>query len=247
VLPPGPGSRPRGAGGRAGRLSTRDGGEASAAATPHCRTIAGGLDPLARRLARPALVHCRLPKENVHAHSGLILLALLFAPGLTPDVELKAGGEAIGSEESVRAQADGAATRPASCHVAFPGGEGTLKQEARYGKDGKLAGYTLDIDALDSSSSSKPVATATGYALSLTPRGGTAPLKSETVATSGVVVLLDNNFARSDLFTRTLKDRPGATTTVTALVRSDARSRRRWGRPTARRCWTASPRHARTR
>ena len=155
--------------------------------------------------------------------SGLVLLALLVAPpaGAADSYELKAGGAPIGTEEAVRAQGDDGATLAGTVRVAFPGGgEGTLKQDARYGKDGKLTGYTLDIDAPGQQFVLKVAASQAGYAVTLTPRGSTTPLKSESIATTGAVVLLDNNFASHlDLFTRTLKDLDaGGTRTITALV-----------------------------
>ena len=154
---------------------------------------------------------------------ALVLLALLAtAPARAADsYELKAGGERIGTEESVRTPGDEGTTLTGTVRVAFPGGgEGTLKQEARYAKDGKLAGYTLDIDAPGQQFVVKVVTSPAGYALTLNSRGSSTPLKSESIATTGPVVLLDNNFASHlDLFTRTLKDLDaGGTRTVTALV-----------------------------
>jgi alpha-beta hydrolase superfamily lysophospholipase len=154
---------------------------------------------------------------------ALVLLVLLAAaPARAADsYELKAGGERIGTEESTRTPGDDGMTLAGAVRVAFPGGgEGTLTQEARYAKDGKLSGYTLDIDAPGQQFVVKVVPSQAGYALTLTPRGSNTPLKSESVATTGPVVLLDNNFASHlDQFTRTLKDLgAGGTRAVTALV-----------------------------
>jgi alpha-beta hydrolase superfamily lysophospholipase len=155
--------------------------------------------------------------------NALAVVVLAFATSVhaadTYDLEVR--GESLGHEDAVRTPGEGGATLTSTVSLKFPGaGNGILKQDARFAKDGRPLAYTLDIDAPGQQYVIKGVPAEGGFALSITAKGNATPLKSEQVAASGDVFLLDNNLASHlDVLTRSLGGlAAGATKAITAIV-----------------------------
>jgi len=151
----------------------------------------------------------------------LLLAAATAAVPTTETFEMTLGGAPYATEEFQRVEAPDGIALTGTVSIQIPGrGSAVLKQDAKLARDGHPQTYALNVDAPGQAASLSAVASADGYALSVTPKGGSEPAQSRSVPTKGPVFLLDNNFASHlDVLTRALNDMaPGAERAITVVV-----------------------------
>ncbi len=152
----------------------------------------------------------------------LLLIAAPVGPAPSTEVfELTIGGVPSGTEEFHRAEGTEGIALTGKVSLKVPGGgEMVLSQESRLARDGHPVSYSLDIEAPGQQLTLRAVPSATGYALSITPKGATEPLQSRDVVVKPPIFLLDNNLASHlDSLTRGLRDlAAGEQRTVTVIV-----------------------------
>jgi len=139
--------------------------------------------------------------------TSLLLLAVAQSPA--PPAEtfgMTVGGAPLGTEEFRRTEGPDGVVLTGKVSLKIPGaGETVLSQDLKLARDGHPLSYSLQIDAPGQQVVLSATPTASGYALSVTPKGAAEPANSADVAGKAPVFLLDNNFASHlDAFTRSL-------------------------------------------
>jgi len=139
--------------------------------------------------------------------TSLLLLAVAQSPAPPAETfEMTVGGAPLGTEEFRRIEGPDGVVLTGKVSLKIPeAGDAVLSQELRLARDGHPVSYSLDIDAPGQQLVLRAAPTASGYALSFTPKGAAEPVKTADVAGKVPVFLLDNNFASHlDVFTRSL-------------------------------------------
>jgi len=154
--------------------------------------------------------------------ASLLLLAATQSP-VPPAAtfEMTVGGTPFGTEEFQRAEGPDGVVLTGKLSLKIPGaGDAVLSQDLKLAPDGHPLSYSLEVDAPGQQVVLGATPTATGYALSVTPKGLATPLNSAEVAGKAPVFLLDNAFASHlDVFTRSLAGLgAGEERALTALV-----------------------------
>lgn len=135
--------------------------------------------------------------------------------------EMTVGGVPYATEEFLRTDGPDGVVITGKMSLKAPGvGVGVMKQEARIARDGHPVSYILDVDLPGQQVLLRAVPTASGYAMSVTPKGASEPAQSQDVAAKAPVFLLDNAVASHlDALTRGLVDLGvGGERAFTALV-----------------------------
>lgn len=135
--------------------------------------------------------------------------------------EMTVGGSPLGGEEAMRVEGPDGVGLTGTVRLTIPGaGAGTLTQTTKLARDGKPLSYALDIDVPGQQLVIQAMPTEAGFALSVTPRGATVPVKTTAVSGAAPVFLLDNSFgSHLDVLTRALGDLAvGQERSITALV-----------------------------
>lgn len=154
--------------------------------------------------------------------ASLLLLAVAAPPAPPAETfDMTVADTPYGTEEFLRSAGETGVVLKGQVTLKIPGGtDAVLAQDAKLAPDGHPQSYVLVIEAPGQQLTLKALPTATGYALSITPKGGTEPVKSQDVTGKAPIVLLDNNFASHlDAFTRSLTGLgAGEERALTALV-----------------------------
>jgi pimeloyl-ACP methyl ester carboxylesterase len=152
------------------------------------------------------------------------LLLLAVVTGAAPSAEtfdMTVADAPYGTEEFVRTEGPEGTVLTGKVSLKVPGmADAVLSQEVKLARDGHPVSYALDIDAPGQQFVLRALPTATGYTVSITPKGTEEPFKTSEVAGKTPVFLLDNNFASHiDAFTRSLVGLgAGEERALTALV-----------------------------
>ncbi len=154
--------------------------------------------------------------------ASLVLLAATQSPAPKAETfEMTVGGTPFGTEEFHRTEGPDGVVLTGKVLLKIPGaGDAALSQDLKLARDGHPLSYSLDIDAPGQQVVLRATPTASGYLLSVTPKGAAEPANSADVAGKSPVFLLDNAFASHlDVFTRSLVGLgAGEERSLTALV-----------------------------
>jgi pimeloyl-ACP methyl ester carboxylesterase len=154
--------------------------------------------------------------------ASLLLMAVVATPAPPAEsFDMTLAGTPYGTEEVQRVAGPEGTALSGKVVLHVDGGqEAVLSQETKLAPDGHPVSYALDIEAPGQQFILRAVPSASGYAVSITAKGATEPIKTADVAGKSPVYLLDNNFASHlDALTRSLTGL-GATEerALTALV-----------------------------
>jgi len=154
--------------------------------------------------------------------ASLLLLAVAQNP--TPQAEtfeMTVGGAPFGTEEFRRVEGPDGVVLTGKVSLSIPGaGDTALSQSLKLAREGHPLSYSLEVDAPGQQVVLTATPTASGYALSVTPKGAVEPANSADVEGKAPVYLLDNAFASHlDVLTRSLAGLgAGEERALTALV-----------------------------
>jgi len=154
--------------------------------------------------------------------ASLVLVAVAAHPAPVAETfDMTVADTPYGTEEWRRSEGEWGALLQGKVSLKIPGAaDAVLDQNLRLAPDGHPLSYLLAIDAPGQHLVLTAIPSATGYTMSLTPKGAAEPLKTSEVAGKNPIVLLDNNFASHlDAFTRGLSGLgAGEERSFTALV-----------------------------
>jgi len=154
--------------------------------------------------------------------TSLLLLAVTQSPAPPAETfEMTVGGTRFGTEEFRRTEGPDGVVLTGKVSLKIPeAGDAVLSQDLELARDGHPVSYSLDIDAPGQQVVLRAIPTASGYALSFTPKGAAEPVKTAEVVGKTPVFLLDNAFASHlDALTRSLLGLgAGEERALTALV-----------------------------
>jgi hypothetical protein len=139
--------------------------------------------------------------------TSLVLMAVVAGPVPPAETfEMTLANATYGIEELRRTDGPDGAGLTGKVSLKVPGlGDAVLSQELKLARDGHPVSYSLEIDAPGGQFVLRTLPTATGYTVSITPKGATEPFKTGDVAGQSPVFLLDNNFpSHLDSLTRSL-------------------------------------------
>ena len=139
--------------------------------------------------------------------ASLLLVAVAKSPSAPAEIfEMTVGGSPFATEEFRRAEGPDGIVLTGKVSLKIPGaGDAVLSQDLKLARDGHPLSYALDIDAPGQQLVLQALQTASGYALSVTPKGAKEPAKTAEVSGQAPMFVLDNAFASHlDAFTRSL-------------------------------------------